>query len=245
MLQEQGKLQQASYLAGVSGGSYIAAAFSMIRKTWPRGKPKGGSVDSDPSKVNSYHPPFFPGSPEEQYLRNRSSYMAPGAFGKIQFGYRLLLGMGINLLFIAAAVLTLALPLGLLYGAIYPSLTAHVGANGLCFAPPPGSPPTSAALCHFVPLHIPLLLWLLPAAVAGAAILATATSMVAYRLRGSIAEAVQIWSLRLLLLGGIFAFLLIGMPVLLSLVRDLGQPPACRPTSRPRAPTRRLPWRWR
>ena len=223
VLQEQGKLQQASYLAGVSGGSYIAAAFSMVRKTWPRaGKPEGGSGDSDPSKVNSDHPPFFPGSPEEQYLRNRSSYMAPGAFGKIQFGYRLLLGMGINLLFIAIAVLTLALPLGLLYGAIYPSLTAHVGANGLCYAPAPGSPPTSAALCHFVPLHIPLLLWLLPTAVAVAAIFATATSMVAYRWRGWIAEAVQIWSLRLLLLSGIFAFLLIGMPMLLSLIRDLG-----------------------
>jgi hypothetical protein len=235
VLQEKGKLQQASYLAGVSGGSYIAAAFSMVRKTWPRaGKPKGGSEDSDPLKVNADHPPFFPGSPEEQYLRNRSSYMAPGAFGKIQFGYRLLLGMGVNLLFIATAVLTLALPLGLLYGAIYPSLTAHVGANGLCYAPAPGSPPTSAALCHFVPLHIPLLLWLFPTAVAGAAIVATVTSMVAYRWRGWIAEAVQIWSLRLLLLSGIFAFLLIGMPILLSLVRDLGAATSL-PASKPPA----------
>ena len=234
VLQEQGKLQQASYLAGVSGGSYIAAAFSMVRKTWPRaGKPEGGCEDSDPLKVSSAHPPFFPGSPEEQYLRNRSSYMAPGAFGKIQFGYRLLLGMGVNLLFIALAVITLALPLGLLYGAIYPSLTAHVGANGLCYPPAPGSPPTSAALCHFVPLHIPLL-WLLPTALAGAAILATAASMVAYRWRGWIAEAVQIWSLRLLLLSGIFAFLLIGMPVLLSLVRDLGAATSL-PASKPPA----------
>ncbi len=235
VLQEQGKLQQASYLAGVSGGSYIAAAFSMLRKTWPlAGKPEGGSEDSDPLKVNAEHPPFFPGSPEEQYLRNRSSYMAPGAFGKIQFGYRLLLGMGVNLLFIATAVITLALPLGLLYGAIYPSLTAHVGAHGLCFAPPPGSPPTSAALCHFVPLHIPALLWLLPTAVAGAAIVAAAASMLAYRWRGWIAEAVQIWSLRLLLLSGIFAFLLIGMPILLSLVRDLGAATSL-PASKPPA----------
>ena len=36
VLQQSGKLQEASYLAGVSGGSYIAAAFSMVRKRWSR-----------------------------------------------------------------------------------------------------------------------------------------------------------------------------------------------------------------
>lgn len=223
VLQEEGKLQQASYLAGVSGGSYIAAAFTMVRRTWPlAGGDPNASDDSDPRQVNREHPPFFRGSPEEQYLRNRSSYMAAGAFGKIQFGYRLLLGMGVNLLFIAFAVITLAVPLALLYGAVYPSLTAHVGAEGLCGRIPAGAPPSAADLCHFVPLHIPLWLWLVPSIVAGSAIAAAGTSLLAYRWRGWVTEAVQFWSLRLLLLSGIFGLTLIGIPLLLSLVRDLG-----------------------
>jgi hypothetical protein len=222
-LQGARRFEKASYLAGVSGGSYIASAFCMVRRTWRSGERERppGSDDSDPSMVTAEHPPFFPGSPEEQYLRNRSSYMAPGAFGKIQFGYRLLLGMAVNFVFIAAAVISVALPLGLLYGAIYPRLTAHVGANGLCGSIVAGMP-ASSALCHFVPLVIPTALWVAPTIVAAGAIVVAVASIVAYHLRGETAEKLQVWSLRVLLLCGVFAFLMIAMPVLLSLVRDLG-----------------------
>src|SRR3954452_5039777 len=110
-LQEEGVLRKSHYLAGVSGGSYIAAAFCMVRKRWegnePPVPPAHGWDDSDPRVLDDEHPPFFPGSPEEQYLRNRSSYMAPGLAGKLSLGYRLILGMAINLLFIALTVVTL------------------------------------------------------------------------------------------------------------------------------------------
>jgi hypothetical protein len=225
-LQEQGKLQQARYLAGVSGGSYIAAAFSMVRKTCPM-QPKPGADgkippchDSDPRKLDAQNPPFFRGSPEEQYLRNRSSYLAPGAFGKIQFGYRLLLGMILNLLFIAFAMITVAVPLALIYGGIYPSLAAHVGTKGLCHTPEPGQ--AYSALCNFDPLRIPPWLW---GPLAGLALLAGAVgaaSILAYRWRGRVAEAIQMWTLRALLVVGALGFLLIGLPVLLSLIRALG-----------------------
>jgi hypothetical protein len=226
ILQEQGKLQQARYLAGVSGGSYIAAAFSMVRKTCPiePQRDTDGKVppcdNSDPRKLDAQHPPFFRGSPEEQYLRNRSSYMAPGAFGKIQFGYRLLLGMILNLLFIAFATITVAVPLALIYGGIYPSLGAHVGAKGLCHTPEPGQ--AYSALCSFDPLRIPPWLW---GPLAGLALLAGAvgaTSILAYRWRGRVAEAIQMWTLRALLVVGALGFLVIGLPVLLSLIRALG-----------------------
>jgi hypothetical protein len=225
VLQQKKKLQQASYLAGVSGGSYIAAAFSMVRRTWPRGAERpAGSDDSDPGAVTAEHPPFFRGSPEEQYLRNRSSYMAPGAFGKIQFGYRLLLGMAINLLFVAFATVTAAVPLALLYGGIYPRLAAHVGREGLCarlaHGRPLGGP--QAALCRFDPLRIPSWLWIALVAFAALAVVMGAASMLAYHWRGPIAEAVQVRSLQVLLLVGTLAFLLIGLPVLLSLIRALG-----------------------
>src|SRR5436309_5652439 len=93
-LQDQGVLKRTRYLAGVSGGSYIAAAFCMVRKTWKPDQPRPhDSDDSDPSKVNDDFPPFFPGSPEQQYLLNRSSYLAPGGWGKAAFGLRLVLGL--------------------------------------------------------------------------------------------------------------------------------------------------------
>src|SRR4051812_368248 len=45
-LQEKGVLNKTRYLAGVSGGSYIAAAFCMVRKTWPDGNKPDDSDDS-------------------------------------------------------------------------------------------------------------------------------------------------------------------------------------------------------
>lgn len=225
VLQEKKKLQQATYLAGVSGGSYIAAAFSMVRRTWPVDAAETANTDdSDPGAVNADHPPFFPGSPEEQYLRNRSSYLAPGAFGKIQFGHRLLLGMAINFLFVVFATVTIAVPLALLYGGIYPRLAAHVGRMGLCARLTHGTLPGNPqdALCRFDPLHIPFALWFGLVVLAALALLAGASSMLAYHWRGQKAEAIQVWSLRALLVVGSLAFLLIGLPVLLSLVRALG-----------------------
>ena len=56
-LQQQGVLKRTAYLSAVSGGSYIAAALTLARRSTSR--------------------PFAPGSPEEQYLRNRTTYLAP------------------------------------------------------------------------------------------------------------------------------------------------------------------------
>ena len=104
-LEAERVLERSCYLAGVSGGSYIAAAFCMVRKTWegehPPERDQAGWDDSDPRAVDANHPPFFAGSPEEQYLRDRSMYMAPGTMGKVRLGYRLLLGLGVNLGFVA------------------------------------------------------------------------------------------------------------------------------------------------
>ena len=189
-LQDAGVVNRARYLAGVSGGSYIAAAFCMVRKTWCEGpKPKKedpGWDDSDPTLVPS-HPPFFRGSPEEQYLRNRSSYLAPGAFGKIQLGHRLLLGMGFNLLFIAFAVATLAATVALIYGAIYPQLIVHIVHGGLCRRPlplPGHGVVERNTLCRLLPLRIPTTLWLPIAAIAAVAVFLGCLALVAFRWKG-------------------------------------------------------------
>jgi hypothetical protein len=136
VLQREKVLEQSCYLAGVSGGAYIAAAFCMVRKCWEgEQRPELDAArwdDSDPSAVDGDHPPFFPGSSEEQYLRNRSSYLAPGALGKLQLGYRLILGLGINLGFIAGFLIAVAVPLAIAYGGIYPSLARHLDPDGSC-----------------------------------------------------------------------------------------------------------------
>lgn len=238
VLQQSGKLQEASYLAGVSGGSYIAAAFSMVRKTWSRtaaadaarkAEREGGAAvypprgldDSDPDAVDPKHPPFFPGSPEEQYLRNRSSYMAPGAFGLMQFGYRIVVGMLVNLLFVGLAVVSLAIPLGLLYGWAYPRLHQHVNRAHRCHPLVHGLH-AARALCRFVPLHVPLAAWLVPAAIVGGAVLVSMCSIAVYKIRGARQEALQIWALRGLVFGVVVGFFMVALPQLLGLWRELG-----------------------
>lgn len=227
-LQDAGVLNRARYLAGVSGGSYIAAAFCMVRKTWPRGprpeKPDQGWDDSNPDLIEG-HPPFFRGSPEEQYLRNRSSYLAPGAFGKIRFGYRLLLGMGINLLFIALAVVVLGALLALVYGAVYPRLIVEIVHGGLCnrLLPLPGHGMTYRhTLCQILPMPVPSAVWRPIAAIATVGVISGVAAIVAFRWSAFTTQVVEVWSLRLFLLAVAAGTLLIGLPLLLSLYRAWG-----------------------
>jgi hypothetical protein len=92
-LQETDELRRASYLAAVSGGSYIAAALAMVAKT-------DGPDDSEKGLFGRVKP-FAPGSPEEQYLRNRASYLAPTLMAKLYLGSRVTLGLLVNLAFVS------------------------------------------------------------------------------------------------------------------------------------------------
>jgi hypothetical protein len=133
-LQKEGVLEGSRYLSGVSGGAYIAGAFCMVRKTWSGDEPppagSAGHDDSDPRAVTEEQPPFFPGSPEEQYLRNRSSYLAPGFFDKLALGYRILLGLVFNLVVIGLFIVAVAVPLAALYGAMHGSLDQTISPCG-------------------------------------------------------------------------------------------------------------------
>jgi hypothetical protein len=113
-LQEEKVLGAAEYVAAVSGGSYIAASYATVAAR---------------SEIGENDPPVYsPGSPEEQHLRNHSTYMAPGAGGQIRFLLRILLGLAVNLAFIAGALLVLGRLLGWLYAdRLYPEL--KTGAN--------------------------------------------------------------------------------------------------------------------
>jgi hypothetical protein len=115
-LQQRGVLQQARYLAAVSGGAYIAGAFTILAQRWA-GEPNG--ADSDPQLVTDRSPPFAPGAPEEQYLRNHLAYLAPNNSAKLYLALRMMAGLLVNVLLIGLPVLIVGLAAGLLIGADY------------------------------------------------------------------------------------------------------------------------------
>ncbi|MEA2369751.1 MAG: hypothetical protein QOH12_145 [Solirubrobacteraceae bacterium] len=217
VLQREGVLEQSCYLAAVSGGSYIASAFCMVRKTWTAGggRPEQGHDgwdDSDPEAVTRARPPFFPGSPEEQYLRNRSSYMAPGIAGKMVLAHRLVVGLLINLGFFALFLTVIGVGLSFLYGALYPSLAAHVGRYSLC----------GGRTCDFTPLVISPWVYLTVIGAAGLAVFAEGVSMVGYSVPTRYREVADKLGKSVLVFAASAAVLLIGMPLLLSLLRAWG-----------------------
>ena len=124
-LPEHRRLQNATYLSAVSGGSYIAAAFAMVGKTSDR--PGEPNDDSDPQLVTDEHPPFYHGSPEEQYLRNRSSYMAPAGVGKLRLVLRVAIGLLINLALLSVVLVVVAYALGLYYREVHKGLAIPAG----------------------------------------------------------------------------------------------------------------------
>jgi len=104
VLWREGILQDADYLAGVSGGSYAVTAATIVRAqsegvTWTKDQPG----------------PYGLGSPELDYMRNRTDYLAPGRMGRWNMFLRMLLGTLLNL----AVILGLLFVVGRLGGRIY------------------------------------------------------------------------------------------------------------------------------
>jgi hypothetical protein len=98
-LQASGVLGRADYLAAVSGGSYIASAYSLA------------ATESDAAALEAM-PPFAPGSPEEQHLRNRTTYLVPGSGGFVRAVWRLVRGTAVNLVFVGLVLFLVARPYG-------------------------------------------------------------------------------------------------------------------------------------
>ncbi len=110
VLQEEGELEKARYVSAVSGGCYIAASYASVVSK------------SDARLLKDGPPVYAPGSPEEQHLRNNSTYLAPGLGGKVRLAVRLLLGLVVNLALIGLAVYLVAVPFGWLIGGLYEQL---------------------------------------------------------------------------------------------------------------------------
>lgn len=195
-LQERGELRKASYLAAVSGGSYIAAAISMVAKT--------GKGNSDRSLI-SRQPAFAQGSPEEQYLRNRCSYLAPTMADKTYLGLRIFLGLLVNLTFISLPLIGLALILtGWLYAPELGQLTGSLSEGGDYQA------------------SLPSCFWQLPLAILALSFIFGACTLL-FRWRKETWERFfATWATRLLFVAVLLAVLLVGVPYLVDWLRDVG-----------------------
>jgi Patatin-like phospholipase len=198
-LQRAGELKRAKYLAAVSGGSYIAAAISTVARD--------ARLD-DPCDPNAELfrdcPPFAPGSPEEEYLRDHCSYLAPTAGDKLFLAWRIVLGLLLNLLFISLPLIGIALVLtGFLYAPFVHGLAG----------------PCSGEKCAAT---IPLGFWLTPAGVLAIAALAGAVTLL-FRWRADRWERFfGVWAMRLLVLAGGLALVLVALPYLVDWLTEVG-----------------------
>lgn len=197
-LQESGELGSADYLAAVSGGSYIAAAFAMVAKCGPE--------DSDPDLI-ARQEPFAHGSPEEQYLRNHSAYLAPTGMDKLYLASRIVLGVAFNFAFIATPLFAIALILGaVVYSPVFSHLTGRCGSA--CSAAPP------------------VYMWVAPVAVLGLSVAFGLAVLLAHFIRDAPTRFLQVWSTRLLLLSAAVAWVAVALPAVVAALSSTGSAPA-------------------
>jgi hypothetical protein len=208
-LQGERVLQRADYLAAVSGGSYIAAAFSMVRKTSP-----GGTDDESDEDLIEKMPPFYRGSPEEQYLRNRCDYLAPDGMSKVYLFWRIALGLIFNIAFLALPLIGATLVLGAtIYQRAFASLvTPPSGVKTAC---------TTAAMpasFHCTTISPPTWSWAAPAALAALAVV-TGLGRMLFRIRHeALRQALETWTTRLLLGAGLLALFTLALPELVAIL---------------------------
>jgi Patatin-like phospholipase len=186
VLREEGVLGDAKYISAVSGGSYIAAAYAGMTSAPP---------------VDQGEPIYAPGSPEEEYLRNHSSYLAPGLGGKARLLLRVLLGMVVNLLFVGLAVAIVSLPLGWLSRLGYPQLARHGASGGL---------------------NVDAWMWLAPTLPAAIAIACAVPDLLFHFTNDDLRRFLEAWTARLMALGLVLAVLLLLVPQVLLLAREVG-----------------------
>ena len=192
-LQDKGELQKADYLSAVSGGSYIASAFCMVGKT----REQSGL---DPAVFNEEKGlPFAPGSPEEQYLRNHLSYLAPDSSAKLYLGLRMFAGLLVNVLLIGLPVMIAGLLVGLAFDSPYRTI-----ADGSISVPPA--------------------VWLPIVVLAVAALVAAMIDILWRPAKDDWQTALQTWEVRLFVLAAAGALALIVVPWIASWAAHVRNP---------------------
>jgi len=113
-LRRRGVLARASYLSAASGGGYLAAGWAVSHAAVV------------PGDDGSTHPErWAPGSPEERWFRDHSSYLVPNAAGGLAGVARLVAGVALNLAVLGLVLMAVARPVGWLIHRIHPELRAE------------------------------------------------------------------------------------------------------------------------
>ncbi len=196
-MQEQGLLtgeKKAHYLSAVSGGSYITGALAMVA----RGAMPG---EENAQYVVPADDPFARGTPEEQYVRNHTTYLAHGPGGPFAYVGRLLGGILLNIVFLTLLLHLLFRPAGWLYGWALPGLRQLGGSD--------------------VEVDIPLWLWWAPPVLLGAGAITGLVQIAVRWRRDEVRKRWARWSAVLLVAGSALAVMALGVPKLLELLRDV------------------------
>jgi predicted acylesterase/phospholipase RssA len=212
-LQDAKVLARAKYLAAVSGGSYIAAAFAMVHKA-----SLGATADNSGAGLLLEKPPFHPGSPEEQYLRNRCNYLAPDGMAKLYLGWRVILGLLFNVVFLALPLIGATIVLGAsVYQRAFPSLVKPPpSCTKVVQAASTTKPAVTEFVCHTVAL--PTWSWAAPATLLGLSILMGLSIMILRIRHEAKRRAAETWTTRLLIGAVLVALLTMALPELVALL---------------------------
>ncbi len=204
VLRREGVLGQAAHLAAVSGGDYIAIAHVVLvsetlgpdnASPFPEDEASGRRTKEE--QFFGDLPPWAPLSPEEQHLRDHTTYLAPGLQGKAWLGINLLYGLVRHLVPSAAGILLLATAFGVAFGRwVGPTLRHTPGHRAISYACP---------------------IWLIVALglVIGGLLLARQRTQTSGRPGGASLAALQSAVGFLVMAQAAVALLLIGLPALL------------------------------
>jgi len=112
VLRERKILGQAEYLSAVSGGAYISIAHHLLVSDSLKA---GETALAAEAELFGELAPYAPGSPEEKYLRDNTTYIAPGILGRLWLGLNLAFASLAGLLTFLSVLYLMSGVLGLWY----------------------------------------------------------------------------------------------------------------------------------
>jgi hypothetical protein len=197
-MQENGILTgpgKADYLAAVSGGSYIATAVTLVAQGGMPGEPGGDTaVGADD--------PFARGTPEEQYVRDHTTYLVHGPGGRLAYAGRVVGGILLNVLFLVLLLHLVFRLAGWVYGWLFPTLRRGSAAGD-------------------VSVHLATWAWMVPVVLVGLGLLVGLVQIAVRWPTDELRRRLVVWCGRLLKVGLLAAVVLVGIPLLLELIRDV------------------------
>ena len=159
------------------------------------------------------HRPSIPARRRIQYLRNRSSYLAPDGLSKLFLAYRVLLGLVFNLFFLGLALVAIGIALGwAVYRPLYGSLADPIKT----------CPDGIGNVCGFAADVPDLFWWVL--GVFGLAILINGLLLLLLRPPTDFwRRGLETWAVRLMLATAAIAVVFVAIPVLAQVLLNYGE----------------------